>query len=87
MVQQKVKVTNVNGIHARPAGVLAKAVRQCSSEIVLVANGKELNPRSVLQVMSGGIRCDTEVEVRCTGETEAEDLKAIVDIIASGLGE
>lgn len=37
--------------------------------------------------MAAGIKCGTEVEVCCDGENEEADLKTLVDLIESGLGE
>ena len=46
-----------------------------------------MNPKSVLVLMAAGIKCGDEITVECSGETEADDLKTIIDAIASGLGE
>lgn len=43
--------------------------------------------KSILNIMAAGIKCGTEVEVRCDGENEEADLKTLVDLIESGLGE
>lgn len=87
MVAEKVTVVNKSGIHARPAGELAKLAMKCKSEVFIRVGEKKVNPKSVLNLMAAMIRCGTEIEVECNGETEKEDLKALVDFIASGLGE
>lgn len=46
-----------------------------------------MNPKSVLVLMAAGIKCGDEITVECAGESEADDLKTIIDAIASGLGE
>ena len=43
--------------------------------------------KSILNIMAAGIKYGTEVEVRCDGENEEADLKTLVDLIESGLGE
>ena len=87
MVAEKVTVVNKSGIHARPAGELPKLAMKCKSEVFIRVREKKDNPKSVLNLMAAVIRCGTEIEVECNGETEKEDLKALVDFIASGLGE
>lgn len=87
MVSQKITVTNASGLHARPAGELAKICSKCNSDITIKVGEKRINPKSILILMSAAIRCGTEIEVECTGETEKEDLEAIINAIAGGLGE
>lgn len=87
MVSQKVTVINESGIHARPAGILAKAASKCQSDVLLLVGEKKVQVKSILNLMAAGIKCGTEVEIQCDGETEAEDLKTLVDLIESGLGE
>lgn len=87
MVSQKVLVKNVSGIHARPASVLVKETGKCLSEIYLIAGDKKIQAKSILNIMAAGIKCGTEIEVQCDGETEQADLEKIVALIESGLGE
>ncbi|WFA09259.1 HPr family phosphocarrier protein [Tissierella sp. Yu-01] len=87
MVSQKVKVVNKSGLHARPAGELVKVASSCTSDVVIRAGEKDINPKSILTVIAAAIRCGTELIVECTGENEEEDLKRIVDAINCGFGE
>jgi phosphocarrier protein len=87
MVSQKITVTNASGLHARPAGELAKLCSKCNSDILIKVGEKRINPKSILILMSAAIRRGTEIEVECSGETEKEDLEVIINAIAGGLGE
>jgi len=87
MVSKKVVVKNKSGLHARPAGDLAKLCMSCSSDVWINFNEKKVQPKSVLNLMAACIRCGSEIEVVCEGENEKADLKKIVDYIESGLGE
>lgn len=87
MVSKKVVITNPSGIHARPASVLALAAGRCRSNVVMIYGEKEIQIKSVLNIMAAAVKTGSEVEVRCTGATEEEDLKTIVELIESGLGE
>lgn len=87
VVCETITVQNKSGLHLRPASELSKIAARCTSEIKIIAGTKEVNPKSVLILMSAGITCGTTVEVQCEGENEKEDLKTIIDAIASGLGE
>ncbi|MFI3172430.1 MAG: HPr family phosphocarrier protein [Eubacteriales bacterium] len=87
MVSKKVTVCNPSGIHARPASVLVKTTAKCKSNVLIIAGDRKIVAKSILNVMAAAIKCGTEIEVQCDGETEAEDLEAIVALIESGLGE
>ncbi len=87
MVSQNLVIKNASGIHARPAGELAKIAKFCESDTLILYKEKVINVKSVINIMAAGLRQGTEITVQCTGETEVEDLKTIVDAIESGLGE
>ena len=42
MLKEVVKISNLHGIHARPAGVLAKACAQYQSRIEMIYDGKTI---------------------------------------------
>ncbi len=87
MVSEKIIIKNKSGIHARPAGELARVTKNCKSETFLIHGDKIVNLKSVLNVMAAAIHVGTEVIIQCDGENEAEDLNKILDAINSGLGE
>ncbi len=87
MVSKKVTVCNPSGIHARPASVLVKTTSKCKSNVIILVDNKKIVAKSILNIMAAAIKCGTEIEVQCDGETEVEDLEAVVTLIESGLGE
>ncbi len=87
MVSQKVIVSNPSGIHARPASVLVKTTSKCTSNVFILVEGRKIVAKSILNIMAAAIKKGTEIEVQCDGENEVEDLKTVVDLIESGLGE
>lgn len=58
------------GIHARPAGQLAKEAKKYNSKIVLKVNGKSAEATKLMAVMSLGARCGQTVEVDIEGADE-----------------
>lgn len=87
MVAQKLVIKNNSGLHARPAGILAQAAMKCKSDVWILLGEKKVQVKSILNLMAAGIKSGTEIELQCEGESEAEDLKTLVDLIESGLGE
>lgn len=87
MVSQKLVVKNESGLHARPAGILAQAAMKCSSNVFILVGERKVQVKSILNLMAAGIKCGTEIELQCDGENEEQELKTLVDLIESGLGE
>lgn len=77
----KLKLLNEEGMHARPAGVLVKRVGQFKSKIELVSNGKTVNAKSLLSIMSLGLTANTEFTVKADGEDADAALKSIEELV------
>ena len=87
MLEQIVTIVNKIGLHARPATVLIKLTSSFPCEVELVKDGKSFNAKSILAVMSAGIKQDDSITVRVNGEGEAQALEAVIALIKSGFGE
>lgn len=87
MISEKIIVKNKSGLHLRPAGVFVKNATSCKSDIKVLFGGKVLEAKSILNIMAAGIKCGTEIEIVCTGETEEADLVTMINGIKNGLGE
>ncbi|HIX05947.1 HPr family phosphocarrier protein [Candidatus Allofournierella merdipullorum] len=87
MVSKQTKIVNPMGMHMRPAGMFANAMMKFDSDVNLVANGKTVNAKSIMNLIAACIKCGTEVEVQCSGPDEEAALVEAVRLIDSGLGE
>lgn len=87
MVSANVKVVNPMGMHMRPAQLFIKEVTPFGCDVTIVFNGKEINGKSIMNLMAACIKCGSELEVRCTGDDEQAALDKAVSLIESGLGE
>ena len=66
----KYTVTDPVGIHARPAGNLVKEIKGFESEIKISGNGKTVDAKKLMQVMTLGIKQGQEVELTFEGPDE-----------------
>ncbi len=82
MVSKTVTVHSELGIHLRPAGRLAEEGMKHSCAIWLVRNGKRVNGKSLLSILSLGIKNGYDVEIQCDGQGEQEALDAFVKIFS-----
>ena len=59
------------GIHARPAGMLAKKAKSYADTTVTIsANGKSVNAGQLMKLMGLGVKQGTEVTITCEGANE-----------------
>ncbi|MBP2239934.1 phosphocarrier protein [Cytobacillus eiseniae] len=72
MIEKTFKVTADTGIHARPATILVQAASKFDSEIHLEYKGKTINLKSIMGVMSLGIRKGAEIKIMTDGNDEQE---------------
>ena len=80
MISQEITLKNEEGLHARPATEIAKNASKYSCDIKLVVDGKEYNAKSVLNIMSAGIKNDTQIKIICDGTDEENALAEIVEL-------
>lgn len=69
------------GIHARPASILVQAVSKFSADVSLEYNGKSVNLKSILGIMSLGIPSGAEVKITTSGADEAEAMQTITEVL------
>ena len=74
-----------NGLHARPAGLLATAARSFESEIKVECGGKEADGKRLLSLMSLGARCGAELLFKISGADEEAAEKSLKEHCASKL--
>lgn len=87
MVTKTLTVTNPQGLHMRPASVLAGAMGKYKSEITITHNGNAINAKSVMNLIAACIKCGSEIVIACNGEDEQAMLEEAVSMIESGFGE
>jgi len=89
---EKVTVTVVNevGLHARPASLLTKLVKDFDCEIDVFKNGiegKRYQPKSILSIMAMGAMKGDKLTFEVKGRAEKEAARAIEDFMRNGCGE
>ena len=87
MVSRKLQVVNPEGLHLRPAGMLANVSMKFKSSCTILWKEKSINCKSVINVMAAQVKCGSEIELVCDGPDENEALNAIAEAITEGLGE
>ena len=74
------------GIHARPAGVIAKLARNFPDTTITVScNGKEAKAAALMKLMSLGVKEGHEVTVTAEGANEDAAIAAMSDFFSTSL--
>lgn len=87
MLEKTFKITADSGLHARPATQLVNAASQFEADTNLVFNGKSVNLKSIMGVMSLGVGQGAQVTVTSEGTDAEAAMAAIEEVFKGGLGE
>ena len=87
MKKEKTTIKNETGLHARPASELVKLASTFKCEVFVTAGEKRVNAKSILAIMSAGVKANTEVEIECNGEEEDIAMEKILEAINNKFGE
>lgn len=63
-------ITDEVGIHARPAGLLVKKVKEFASKVTITKGGKTAEAQKLMAVMALGVKKGETVKVSVEGEDE-----------------
>ncbi|WP_019418009.1 MULTISPECIES: phosphocarrier protein HPr [Anoxybacillus] len=81
-MQKTFQVTAESGIHARPATMLVQTASKFDSDIQLEYNGKKVNLKSIMGVMSLGIPQGAQITISAEGSDAAEAMNALTETLA-----
>ena len=70
-------ITDEVGIHARPAGILAKKVKEFNSVVTISKDGKSAEAKKLMAVMGLGVKKGQTVTVTVEG---ADEETAVVEM-------
>jgi phosphoenolpyruvate-protein phosphotransferase len=82
-----VTVNHQSGLHARPAALLVQLARRFKSDVVIASGSTSAPAKSILGVLSLGVKRGARVVVRADGEDEHEAVESIRRLVASNFGE
>ena len=68
-------------LHARPAGVFVQTAATFPCAVVVAANGKRANAKSILEVLGLGATGGTELELSASGERAADAVERLAALI------
>jgi phosphocarrier protein len=83
----RVCVRNELGLHARPAARLAQAAQEYHSEIKIVLEDKEVDCKSILDILTLAVPQGCGLELRASGEDAREALNRLESLFKNKFEE
>ncbi len=73
-------VTNLKGLHARPATELIRFIANFKSQVTFSYQDLHVSGKSLLGLLMLAVSCGSQVSVKAEGEDAEELIKAVVDL-------
>lgn len=73
------------GIHARPAGLLAKKAKEFESEITVEKDSKKVVATKLMALMGMGVKCGDSITVTAEGSDEDKAIKEMEEFFSKNL--
>jgi phosphocarrier protein len=80
-------IENKVGLHARPATLFVMAAQAHQSDIKVSYDGKTVNAKSLLSLLTLGAAQGAVITVTAEGADEAEAMTALTALVESNFGE
>ena len=84
MTEKAIQIRLKNGLEARPVAVLVQVASKYDSAIYIRADGKNLNAKSIMGMMSLGLINGDTIVVTADGRDEAEAVKDLEKFLGGG---
>lgn len=81
MTKRNVTIKNKSGLHARPASEFITFVKKYDAEILIKKYDKEVNAKSIINLLSLGVKKDSEITISVHGENEVTVCNEIVEYL------
>jgi len=86
-IERRAQIVNPEGLHARPSGTLVAIAQEFQSELRIACNGREVNGRSILELITLGATCGSELLFSAHGPDAEALVDALVQAVSAGFGE
>jgi len=83
----QVSLDNEFGLHARPAAILAREAQKFSSDIRLSFNGREVDAKSILDILTLAATRGSPLSIKASGEDAPDAVRRIRELITGRFGD
>lgn len=82
-----VKILNEQGLHARPASIFVKTASKFKSTVSIVHGNEVANAKSIINIMSLGLKKGEEIKIIAEGTDEKKVMEALISLVENKFGE
>jgi phosphocarrier protein FPr len=82
-IARRLKITNPHGLHARPAAAVVERARRFDARVILEANGRRADARSITGLLGLGAAVGDDVRIVAQGGEAAQAMEAVTAILTS----
>jgi phosphotransferase system HPr (HPr) family protein len=83
-ISRVVKICNSQGLHARPAEMLARKAYKFRCKIWVRRDNERVDARSIMDLLTLGAQSETELVLEAEGDDAAEAIEALATMIENG---
>ena len=83
MMRKPIKIQIPSGLEARPVALLVQVASQYESQIHVEVEGKRVNAKSIMGMMTLGLDMGEEITLSANGEDEAEAMASMEEYLNS----
>lgn len=81
MLYKELTIRNPEGLKSRPAALFVQVASRYESQILIECENKKVNAKSIMGVLSLGIRQGESIYVLANGKDEREALSALETLV------
>ncbi len=85
--ERSVRLCNPTGLHARPCHAIASTAQAFQSDLRVSCEGREVNGKSILDLMTLCAPCDAVLAFRARGADAEALVSALATLVEGGFGE
>jgi len=85
--ERTVRIVNASGLHARPCHALVSCALTFASELRVACGAREVNGKSILELMTLSASCGAELSFKARGEDAEALVEAMATLVESGFEE
>lgn len=82
MIEKSMEIQLTSGLEARPVAVLVQVASRFASSVYLEAEGRKVNAKSIMGMMTLGLNTGEKVKIICDGEDEKAAVENIENFLS-----
>ncbi|MEF9989599.1 MAG: HPr family phosphocarrier protein [Christensenellaceae bacterium] len=87
MIYKELVIKNNDGLKAKAAACFVQVANQFDSQILIEFSNKKINAKSIMGLLSLGVKYGESIYVFANGKDEKESVAALAELVDNNFGE